>query len=123
MMLFSDDPEIDPVFGAIRNGASSLEYEAKRVDQEFAPANIVDDVHRLIREYRAVVADESDRNVNVMYELGYACGKEKPVVIIASDDPGSLPFDIGHRRAIRYERSGRVLEDLSSKIAQALRTI
>lgn len=123
MMPFNDDPEIDPVFGAIRNGASSLGYEAKRVDQEFTPTDIVDDVHRLIRESSAVVADVSGRNANVMYELGYALGKEKPVVMITSDDPGNLPFDVGHRRAIRYERSSRGLEDLSNKIVQSLLSI
>ena len=50
------------------------------------------------------IADISGTNPNVMYELGYRKGLNKPVIIITSDKD-ILPFDIYDYRVITYDLS------------------
>ena len=47
------------------------------------------------------IADITGKNANVMYELGYRKGLEKPVIIITSDTD-KLPFDVYDYRVVIY---------------------
>lgn len=50
------------------------------------------------------IADITGTNPNVMYELGYRKGLNKPVIIITSDKD-NLPFDVYDYRVITYDLS------------------
>ena len=73
---------------------------------------------------RVVVADLSDRNVNVFLVLGMAHVLGKPTVLItqsASDVP--IPFDVQGIRRIVYEDSLEGYADLSRRLVATLRSI
>jgi nucleoside 2-deoxyribosyltransferase len=74
---------------------------AVRADEIAASGFIVEQIRAAIQQSRLCVADLSDRNPNVLYELGFAQSANKPVVLIASD-VGALPFDVAAMRVIRY---------------------
>ena len=67
-------------------------------------------------------------NQNVMYELGYAIGKhgDGRVIMLFNSDSGNikdLPFDISHRRALRFsidqDKNGESLESVFLNILPA----
>lgn len=123
MMPFTQGPDIDPVFQAMVQGAADGGYICRRVDQLFTPADITEDVKRLIMGSRAVIADLSGMKPNVIYELGFSHGCEKRVILISSDSLDNLPFDFRQQRVIPYHASKSGLEELRSKLAEALKAI
>jgi len=77
--------------------------EPYRVDQDPRVSIPIQDIETGIREADICLADITQDNPNVWFELGYtiACGKE--VVLICSKDRTTrFPFDIQHRTIITY---------------------
>lgn len=69
--------------------------------QIFDNREIMEDIWESICTCRLVVADVTGRNPNVFYELGicHTLGKE---VVVLTQRPDDVPFDIRHRRFIAY---------------------
>jgi len=90
----------DVIYGT----ATSLGFDVSRVDEIDGPGVILDDIRRRIEESHLVVAEISQPNPNVFYELGYAHALNKPAVLLARrEDGGNIPFDIRGYRAIFYD--------------------
>ena len=123
MMPFRDDPQIDPVYGAMKQGAKDVGLQCVRVDQLVVPGDITEDIRRLIVESRVVIADLTGVNPNVVYELGFAHGHDKKVIMVSGDLPDRLPFDIRPQRVLFYQRDKAGLNDLKWKITEALKGI
>ncbi|HOD84283.1 MAG TPA: hypothetical protein PKG77_22910 [Phycisphaerae bacterium] len=68
----------------------------------FATGKIIDQVWRGIKAAKILVAELTNRNPNVFYELGLAHALRKPVVLISSNE-GDVPFDVRHIRVIYYD--------------------
>lgn len=65
---------------------------------------IIDDIIKMIMEADIVVADLTEFNPNVFYELGVRKAvKGKCICIVKDENLDKLPFDIAHLRAIPYE--------------------
>lgn len=101
-------------------------YEVFRADSRLDQQNILRSIVGGIAEADLVVADVTDTNANVMYELGAAHALGKPTIMI-TQDIGSLPFDIRSYQAHGYsthfveadELVAR-LRELASKFADGL---
>jgi nucleoside 2-deoxyribosyltransferase len=79
------------------------DFEVKRADDYNKAGNITSQVIQAIANADLIVADLTDRNANVYYELGVAHSYKKHVVpMISGDDPQDIPFDNYAERAIRY---------------------
>lgn len=124
MMPFGHHASIDPVYHAIEKGAGEAGFESVRVDQLMTPTEITDDIRNLICESQVVVVDLSGMNSNVMYELGFAHGKDKQVILITSDPLENLPFDIRSYRVLKYHKDSQIgLTELSGVVASAMKSI
>lgn len=77
--------------------------ESVIVKDEVFTGPIVDKIHALINESSICIADLTEINPNVMYEVGIAITLKKPVVFITHGDLGSIPFDIRHHRIVQYK--------------------
>lgn len=70
-----------------------------------------------------IVCDVSNKNANVMFELGMRLAFNKPVVIV-KDDKTDYSFDTGniqhepYRRDLRHNTVEKFIEDLSRKITK-----
>ncbi len=70
-----------------------------------------------------VVCDVSNKNANVMFELGMRLAFNKPVVIV-KDDKTDYSFDTGniqhepYRKDLRHSTVEKFIEDLSKKIVK-----
>lgn len=88
--------------------------------QIFDNREIIEDIWESICTCRIVVADVTDRNPNVFYELGicHTLGKEVIVITQSSDD---VPFDIRHRRFIEYHPDK--MSSLRNRLQQTLQRV
>jgi hypothetical protein len=93
-----------------------------RVDQNYLSQQILDAIHTEIRLSDLVVADLTNANPNVTYELGFAHALKKPSIHISATQPEYLPFDL-RQWSTQYYKFGNVHElarKLSDMIQHAL---
>ena len=77
-------------------------FEPVRADELFSTGSVMEQIWEQIEKSKVLLADLTDRNPNVFYELGLAHAAKKPVVFTAGDI-GDVPFDLRHLRVIVYE--------------------
>src|SRR5262245_5894587 len=90
--------------------------EAYRVDEDPSVSIPIEKIEEGIRGSAAVLAEITENNPNVWFEVGYAIAAGKEVVFICSDDRETpFPFDVQHRSIIKYEtRSEEHTSELQS---------
>jgi len=92
----------DIMKGIIKPVADELGYSVQRAD-EMTGSVIMDDIITMLHNADIVIADLTDMNPNVFYELGIRDAfKGKCINIICEDDNPLIPFDISHYRAYYY---------------------
>lgn len=108
------------VFHAIQGACLGVGLACTRADNIWENPAVIDDVANLIDRSCVVIFDCSEKNANVFYELGlaHAWGKE---VIILTNDPADIPFDLRHIRFIRYSNDQLTL--LSTALSVRLREL
>jgi hypothetical protein len=82
-----------------------------RADELFRPKPIMEDILKLISESGIIIADVTNRNANVFYELGIS-HSIKDFVIIISQSIDDVPFDLRHIRCLIYTPSNSGLMKL-----------
>lgn len=97
-------------------------FHPLRADDLFSPTPILEDIWTYICASRVILADVTDRNPNVFYEIGIAHTVGKPVVVITQNQ-ADVPFDIAHVRYFLYSDDKEGWCTLSGRIASALRSI
>lgn len=76
--------------------------EPGRADDLFRSSNIVHDIWHLVVSSRLLLADLTDKNPNVFYELGLAHAARKPVLLL-TQSMEDVPFDLRALRVITYD--------------------
>ena len=76
--------------------------EAYRVDRDPSVDIPIESIEEGIRDASMCLADITTDNPNVWYELGYAFAVNCPVILVCSNERKKFPFDIQHRKIIRY---------------------
>jgi nucleoside 2-deoxyribosyltransferase len=104
--------------------AAQVGLRCIRVDQLHHGSDSVEETRRQIDEASVILADVTNSQPDVLYELGYAHAVGKPTVQICSASVANLPFSIRNRDTVLYEpgrthllapRLGRYLEYLLAK--------
>lgn len=117
------NPSEDPVYKAIWNAANQLGYECRRVDEIKTPTDITQDILRLIESSRVVIADLSEANPNVYYEMGLAHARGRIVIPISSSKE-KLPFDNRQIRTIFFHADDEYsLQGLTKRIKDTLENL
>jgi len=105
-MQFSHQP-LPGLFGSIRQVVEHKGYIPVRVDQEYFTGSIVETIWDEIRASEIIIADITDYNPNVFYELGigHAFGKTTLITIFNKYGkvPEKIPFDIAVQRVLPYD--------------------
>lgn len=76
----------------------------RRADDLYRPSNIVQDIWEFTKKAKVILADLTDKNPNVLYELGLAHALAKPVILI-SERIDDIPFDLRSLRIIGYDKN------------------
>ena len=73
-----------------------------RVDQLMHGQDAVSETYRQIQNCKAVIADVSTAEPNVLLEVGYAYALGKPIVQLSNTAPEGLPFMVRNRDTTLY---------------------
>jgi chaperonin GroEL len=101
-VLMPFKPPFDSYYDEIiKPAAKAAGLETRKADEIYSTGPIIHDIWKQIWSATVVVADVTEKNPNVNYELGICHTLGVPTVIITQsfDD---VPFDYRHRRCIRY---------------------
>lgn len=97
----------------IKPACEAVGAVCERVDEQAYQSAIIHRIYEQIERADLVVADLSNRNLNVYYETGYAHALGKKVILLTR--PGEkMPFDIGNYPHVLYERDK--IADLREKL-------
>ncbi len=99
----------------IAPAASACGYKAIRADQISEPGMITSQVIQHIVEDPLVIADQTDRNPNVFYELAIRHAIRKPLVQLIKKGE-QIPFDVAGTRTIHVDH--RDLDVISHQVIQ-----
>lgn len=88
----------------------------ERTDESGSLERIVSRVEKGIRGSGVVIADVSEGSPNVFYEVGFARGLGKDVIMTARKGT-KLPFDVGDIPAIFWEIQDDLKEGLRKRFA------
>lgn len=117
LMPFRD--ELKPVFDDhIRPVCGSVGLSVVRADQIFSVRPIIDDIREAVLSARFIIADLTDANPNVFYEIGICHALGKDVILITQES--KVPFDLGHIRHIRYEYTPRGMAQFEESLRNTL---
>lgn len=97
----------------------------KRADDIKSNRAIIQDIWKSICEARIIIADMSNLNPNVMYELGIAhtLGKETILLYQKTTHELKFPFDLSHIRRIEYENTMLGARALESELSLTLSNV
>ena len=99
----------EPVWRAIWSACAACRVTVTRIDQSHLHESIWDEICDAIRSCDFTIAVATPEatgvpNPNVMLEIGYARALHKPVLLM-TDAPETLPFDLRTQRALSYGAS------------------
>jgi hypothetical protein len=114
IMPFTD--KLNPIYERIiKPVIKDLKLEYLRADEIFTSKPIVEDIWDNVKKARFLIADLTDRNPNVFYELGLAHALNKEVILL-TQDINDVPFDLRHFRIIVYQDSISGADKLKSTL-------
>jgi hypothetical protein len=124
-------PFADPIGGyydsIYRPAIEKAKLKADRADSDiYGTGKIVDQIWKGITSARVLLAELTNRNANVLYELGLAHALHKPVVLVCSKaNEGDVPFDLRHVRVIYYDKDDpfwgtKLIEKVAEKILSVM---
>lgn len=96
------EAEFDPIYNSfIKTTMESAGFFVTRADENTNSRNAVNEIIDSIVKCCVVVADLTDSNPNVYYELALAHSLHKPVIVLTQDIE-ALPFNIRAYHVIHY---------------------
>jgi hypothetical protein len=125
MMPFRPHRQFDKVYSKIRAAVRTVGMKCVRSDGVFDSRAIILDIWENIRKSRVCIADISDRNPNVFYELGmtHALLLKRTVLISRELKKDEKPvFDVNYVRCIFYKNTTPGLRRLERTLVRTLRT-
>jgi hypothetical protein len=118
LMPFSDD--LQPLYDDhIRPVIQKSGLRCERADDIHGTTLITHDIWEYINRARFLVAELTDRNANVFYELGLAHALSKDVILL-TQSMDSVPFDLKALRCICYEFTPRGVQKLEAALAATI---
>ena len=95
----------------IKQTCTDLNTYCERVDEQIFNERILDRIYNQIAKSDILIADMTNRNANVFYEVGYAHGLGKNVILL-TQNADDIPFDLKHFPHIIYDGQIKTLSQL-----------
>lgn len=113
-------PELKPVYeDHIKPACERLNLTAARADDFFTNRSIIEEIWNVINAVKVVIADCTNKNPNVFYEIGIAHTLGKPVIFI-TQNRDDAPFDIRYIYNIEYTFTPRGMKEFEERLTEAL---
>lgn len=122
-VLMPFDANFQPLYeDHIRPTVERAGLRCERADEIHGASVITWDIWERINRARLLVAELTDRNANVFYELGLAHAISKDVVLL-TQSPDFVPFDLKALRCVLYDLSPAGAQKLEKGLAATIRAI
>lgn len=102
--------------------AEELNYEVLRADLIQTVTDISDSILEQLDNSDIVIADITNANPNVMFELGYRFSNKKPYLIL-TQSLSEIPFDIKGIRALEYTVIAPKIDDFRLRLKQMIKVV
>ena len=99
----------------IKGAAEKTGFVCRRSDEIEHNGDIMSEIERQIDEASVIIAEMTDKNPNVFYEVGLAHARGKETILIAREG-SDIPFDLRGKNHIFYSS----IHDLERKLARRL---
>lgn len=118
------DPSFNDLYSHMKEVIENEDelFEVFRADNLLHQQNILKDIILAIYESDLIIADLSDLNANVFYELGLAHALRKDVVLL-TQQLDEIPFDLRSYRIIPYSTNFKKIQELESSLKRILNEI
>ena len=116
MSISPEDLRLEDVLSSIKRATKDHGIECVRVDEIEHSGKITDLILGHLRTSEYLICDISTERPNVYYELGYAHGIKKEVILIAQEG-SKIHFDIKDYNIIFYKSFTDLESKLSKRIA------
>lgn len=114
------DEKFSPIYKKITKVVEDLNLKCIRSDEIYSTKPVIEDIRKSIQKARILIADLTERNPNVMYEVGFAHAINKKVILI-TQKLEDVPFDLRHYRCIVYKDSISGGEKLQYELRNTLK--
>ena len=123
-MPFADQNDIQIVYSDhIKNVIENrCGLRCERADDIYDISGIMQSVWESISKASIIIADLTNRNPNVFYELGIAHTLGKPVIMI-TQSMKFVPFDLRHLRCILYEYKPKNIKKFELILEKTVRSV
>ncbi|WP_225370275.1 hypothetical protein [Methanobrevibacter arboriphilus] len=105
-VLMPFDEKFNGVYDLIKEDLDNFNLNIIRADDINEPGTVIDDICNHIKNSKFLIAELTDSNPNVFYELGYADALDKNIILIIQNSQNTsekFPFDVSGKRMIIYE--------------------
>lgn len=113
--IMSFKKEFIDVFDSCKDACQKYRFEAERTDESASSEPILPRILNGIRNSAFVIADVTELSTNVFYEVGYAKGLGKEVILIAMKGT-ELPFDLKDLPILFWETQRDLKKGLEERI-------
>ncbi len=120
IMSYGGAADIEDAFDSFVDVCEELGYRCERVTQENAGERILPDILARIGRAAFAIVDLTELRPNVFYELGYADGMGKRVIITARAGT-ELPFDVKDMPTIMWSGQRQLKQDLRKRIISVVK--
>ena len=115
LMPFAE--ELKPVYDDhIREAIKKFNLSIARADDFFSHNTIMNEIWSAISYSKIIIADCTGKNPNVFYEIGLAHAIGRPVILI-TQNPDDVPFDLRHIRYIHYNNTPRGMKKFEETLS------
>lgn len=111
----------DEIYNLIKTTIESLGLQCLRADNLDGPI-IIEDIWTKINQAGFIIADLTNKNPNVMYEVGIAHTVGRPTILLTQNIEG-IPFDFLHLRHIEYRNTVSGADALREKLKKLIESI
>lgn len=112
------DEEVDDVYEHFMKPLlEDVGFDVDRADDIDSQQNILRDILERIAKSELIVADLTNGNPNVFYELGLAHALRKPVILLTQNIE-EVPFDLKSYRLLEYSTHFRKINDAKENLTR-----
>ena len=109
-------------FDAIKEACEGLHLTCMKADDIWENSTFIQDIFDLIFTSQVVIADFSDKNPNVFYEVGIAHTLGKTVIPITQNIE-DVPSDLRHHRVLKYLPNKEGYKSMIQELSKRLHTL
>jgi nucleoside 2-deoxyribosyltransferase len=111
------DGDFDDIYKlGIKQSCIDAGAYCERVDEQIFEESILERIYNQISKADIVIADMTNRNPNVFYEVGYAHALGKATILLTKNSQ-DIPFDLKHYPHIIYDNKiTKLKEELTTRV-------